>query len=386
MRRKICVVTGSRAEYGLMKPLIGLLQNDKFIQLQIIATGAHVSSRLGMTSKEIRADGFKIDEKIDIDVNGDTGIEVAESMGLGLMRFAKSYKRLQPDIVIGMGDRFEIFSAFAAAFVNRIPLAHLSGGEITEGAFDDAFRHAMTKMSSLHFVSNEEYRHRVIQLGEQPSRVFKVGEVGLDRIKGMSLLTKEQLEEDLRFSFKTRNILVTFHPVTLLKQGESLKQLEALLGSLATFPNTQLIFTKANADPEGQSINGMLEKFVAQDRKNRVLFSSLGSLRYLSLMKEVDVIVGNSSSALVEAPSLQKAAVNVGDRQNGRLKASNVIDCHPVQKAITKAIARAYTPAFKRLLKEVHNPYGDGRSAQRIINVLKKVKLEGLLIKKFYDL
>jgi GDP/UDP-N,N'-diacetylbacillosamine 2-epimerase (hydrolysing) len=386
MKRKVCVVTGSRSEYGLMKPFISLLQKDKDIALQLIVTGTHLSAQFGMTYNEIRADGFKADEKVDIVASDDTGTGVARSMGLAMPGFARAYAKLRPDIVVGMGDRFEMFSAFAAAMVSRIPIAHLSGGEISEGAFDDILRHAMTKMSSLHFVSNQEARDRVIQLGEQPDKVFNVGEVGLDRIKNTTFLTRAQLEKDLRFFFKDRNILITFHPVTMTRQGESLRQLKVILESLETIDRTQFILTKANADPEGRSMNKLLAHFVAHNQKRAVLFSSLGSLRYLSLMNEVDLVLGNSSSSLVEAPSLHKAAINIGERQKGRSKANNVIDCPANKTAILAAIKKAYTPLFIRSLKNIRNPYGDGHSSQRIVTVLKKVRLDNLLMKKFYDL
>lgn len=384
MTRKVCVVTGTRAEFGLLRWLMKDIQNAPGLQLQIIATGMHLSPEFGLTYREIEDAGFQIDAKVEMLLSADTASAVTKSMGLGLIGLADAYERLTPDIIVLLGDRFEIFSAAAAALIARIPIAHLHGGETTEGAFDEAIRHSITKMSHLHFVAADEYRQRVIQLGESPDRVFNVGGLGIDAIKRIKLLSKEELEASLDFKFQARNLLVTFHPATL-DSGSSAQQMQELLSALHELKDTGLIFTMPNADTGGRELAQMVGDFVSAHPNSRV-YSSLGQLRYLSCMKYVDGVIGNSSSGLAEAPSMGIGTVNIGDRQKGRLAASSVIHCEPTRKLITDAVITLYSPAFKENLRNTLNPYGQGGASQKIVEVLNKHPLEKLMKKHFHNL
>ncbi len=385
MKRKICVITGSRAEYGLLKPLLDELRNDSDIELQLIATGMHLSAEFGFTYREIEKDGFSINEKAEILLSSDTPVGISKSMGLAMIGLAESYKRLKPDCIVVMGDRFEIFSAVAAALISKIPVAHLSGGEVTEGVFDDSFRHSITKMSYLHFTSTEESRRRVIQLGEDPKRTFNVGEIGLDNIKKLKLLSKRELEKELKFKFNKHNLLVTFHPVTL-ENNTSKEQFQNLLCVLGKLRKTNIIFTKANADTGGRIINKMIDEYVSRNPAQTTAFTSMGHLGYLSTMQFVDATVGNSSSGIVEAPSFKIGTINIGDRQKGREKSGSVIDCEPTKKSIREAFKRLYSYNFQERLKNIKNPYGDGCSAERVKIILKEYKFKNTLKKRFYDI
>jgi GDP/UDP-N,N'-diacetylbacillosamine 2-epimerase (hydrolysing) len=384
MRRKICVVTGSRAEYGLLYWLMKGIQSDPGLQLQVVATGMHLAPAFGLTYKEIAKDGFQIDRKVEMLLSSDTPAGIAASMGLGLIGFGESLRELQPDMMLVLGDRFELLPAVAAALVSRIPVAHLHGGEATEGAFDEGIRHAITKMSHLHFVAAEEYRRRVIQLGEHPDRVFLVGGLGIDNVKKLALLDRDSLEAALGFELGRRNLLVTFHPVTLETDAPG-RQLAELLAALEMLEDTHLIFTMPNADNDNRALFEMVERFVANHANARV-YTSLGRLRYLSCIKHVDGVVGNSSSGLVEAPSFGKGTINIGDRQRGRLKADSVIDCIPDRRSIAAALDRLYSPAFQATLKAVRNPYGEGGASEKILKVIRDYPLESILKKSFYDL
>ena len=350
--------------------------------LKVIATGMHLSPEFGMTYKEIEADGFSIDAKVEMLLSSDTGVGIAKSIGLGTIGCAESFERLKPDLVMLLGDRFEALAAAQAALVMRIPIAHLSGGDTTEGAFDEAIRHSITKMAHLHFVASEESARRVRQLGEDPKHVFAVGDPGLDHLRKLKLLGRKELEEELGFRFRRRNLLVTFHPVTL-DQTPSSEQFGALLAALDRLaPDAGLVFTKPNADPEGRALIDMLDAYVAE-RPNAACYTSLGQLKYLSVMAQVDAVVGNSSSGLLEAPSLGKPTVNIGSRQTGRLEASSVIDCPPE----TEAVLAAIKDSFERDCRGTVNPYGDGRAAERIVAVLKRIgDPRALLRKRFHDL
>lgn len=381
--RKICVVTSTRADYGLFYHLLKAVQNEPSLELQIIATGMHLSKNFGLTYQEIEKD-FKIDEKIDILTDDDSDIQICKSMGLVLEKFAAAFSRLKPDILVLLGDRYEIFSVGACACVMRIPIAHIHGGETTQGAFDEAFRHSLTKMSHLHFVATEEYKNRVIQLGESPEMVFNVGGMGIENIKKLNLLSKAEFEKSINFKLNKKNILVTFHPVTL-ENGTAKKQFEQILGALSELKDTNIIFTKANSDTNGLIINETIDEYV-KTHKNCVCFASLGQLRYLSALKFVDIVLGNSSSGLAEAPSFKVATINVGDRQKGRIKASSVIDCEPKKDEILGAIKRAYLSEFRQILKDALNPYDGGESSKKIVEILKNANLEGILKKKFYDI
>lgn len=383
MKRKICVITGARAEYGLLRWVMQGIQDDSGLTLQIIATGMHLSPEFGLTFREIEQDGFQIDRKVEMLTSSDTPVGIAKSMGLGLSGFADALNELHPDLIVVLGDRFEIFSAVSAALVARIPVAHVHGGETTEGSIDEALRHSITKMSHLHFVAAEEYRQRVIQLGEQPDRVFMVGGLGVDNIKRMKLLDREALEQSLGIQLGEKSLLVTFHPVTL-ETGTAADQMAALLAVLDGQHDTQLVFTMPNADTDGRVLKTMIEQFVAQHANSRA-YTSLGQLRYLSCLAHVDGVVGNSSSGLLEAPSFQKGTINIGDRQRGRLQAASVINCEPTRESITTALKHLYSAGFHTGLRNVRNPYGEGDASEKILATLKSAALDGVLKKSFYN-
>ena len=386
MKKKICIVTGSRAEYGLLRSLMDEIRSDKDLKLQVVATGSHLSPEFGLTYKEIEKDKFKIDLKIDIDLSSDTPSGISYSMGLAMAGFGKAFEKLKPDIVVVLGDRFEIFSAVSAAHVARIPVAHIHGGEVTEGAIDDAFRHCITKMSCLHFTSTEEYRKRVIQLGEYPNRVFNVGAIGLDNINKMKLLSKEQLEKELNLKFKKYNLLVTFHPVTL-ENNTSEKQFKNLLEALSSLKETKTIFTKSNSDTNGKIINKMIDSYVKKHPDTSSCFASMGHLKYLSSMQFVDAVVGNSSSGIIEAPSFKIGTLNIGDRQKGRVKARSIIDCLPEIDEIRQGLNLMFSTEFKTRLRTVSNPY-EGINTSRLIKdkIIKNLIGGTTLKKEFYNI
>jgi GDP/UDP-N,N'-diacetylbacillosamine 2-epimerase (hydrolysing) len=383
MTRKICVISGTRADYGLLRWVMQGIKDDTDLALQVIATGMHLSPEFGLTYKAIEDDGFHIDRKIEMLVSSDTSVGIAKSMGLGLIGFADALNELRPDLIVVLGDRFEIFSAVSAALVARIPVVHLHGGELTEGAFDEALRHSITKMSQLHCVATEEYWRRVIQLGEQPERVFLVGGLGIDNIKKMRLLGRTELEASLDFKLGPKNLLVTFHPATL-EPGTATRQMDELFAVLGALTDTNLIFTMPNADAEGRLLIKMVEQFVAQHANARA-YSSLGQLRYLSCMAHVDGLVGNSSSGLLEAPSFKKGTINIGDRQRGRTQAESVINCEPDRRSIAIALETLYSRNFQAVLKQVRNPYGDGGASEKVLRVLKNHNLNHIVKKVFHD-
>lgn len=360
------------------------VQADARLQLQVVATGMHMSPEFGLTYKDIEADGFQIDEKVEMLLSSDTPTGIAKSIGLGTIGMADAFARLCPDLVVLLGDRFETFAAAQAALVARIPIAHLHGGETTEGSIDEAFRHAITKMSHLHFTSTEEYRERVIQLGEDPQRVFNFGAAAMDNLSRIPLLDRAALEAALGFQLGKRNLLVTFHPVTLENASAS-QQFEALLQALEELEDCHLILTKPNADTDGRIIGDMIDAFATKHRERAAAFTSLGQLRYLSTMRLVDGVVGNSSSGLIEAPSFRIGTVNIGDRQKGRIKADSVIDCKPDKESIQAALRQVFSERFRQSLPAVLNPYGDGPVAQKIAHVLATLSLDGLLKKSFYS-
>jgi len=384
MTRKICVITGSRAEYGLLRWVMQGIKDDPDLTLQLIATGMHLSPEFGLTYREIEQDGFQISRKIEMLTSSDTPEGIGKSIGLGVIGFADALSDLAPDLVLVLGDRFEIFAAVSAALVARIPVAHLHGGEVTEGAFDEALRHSITKMSHLHFVAAEEYRRRVIQLGESPERVFLVGGLGIDSIKRTTLLDRNALESSLGFSLGERNLLITFHPVTL-EAATASAQMEELLLALAERRDTNLIFTLPNADAGGRKLIQLVEEFVAQYPNARA-YRSLGQLRYLSCIAHADGVIGNSSSGLIEVPSFKKGTVNIGDRQRGRLQAASIINCHPTRESIATALERLYSPEFQKILNTVQNPYGDGGASEKIVQTIKSCSLDQIAKKAFHDL
>ncbi|MCM8824206.1 MAG: UDP-N-acetylglucosamine 2-epimerase [Candidatus Omnitrophica bacterium] len=383
-KRIICVFTGTRAEYGLLKPLMEKIKKDIEFELKIIASGTHLSPEFGLTYKEIERDGFKIDEKVEMLLSSDTPIGITKSIGLGLIGYASLLQRLQPDLAIILGDRFEALAFAIACYVARVPIAHLYGGETTEGVIDEGIRHAITKLSYFHFTSTEEYRKIVIQLGESPDRVFNVGALGQDNIRKMELLSKEELEDKLGVKFKKYNFLITYHPVTLEKESAE-NHIKNLIDALDEFEDVLLIFTKSNADTEGRVINKMIDEYVNKNPLKAVAFTSMGQLLYLSTMKYVDVVVGNSSSGIIEAPSFKVATVNIGDRQKGRIKAESIIDCGYQKESIRNAIKLALSDEFKLKIKNVVNPYGDGNTAERIVSILRAQRIDNIK-KEFYKI
>ena len=384
--KKICIVTGTRAEYGLLMPLLEQIKQAEDLELQLLVTGMHLSPEFGLTYKLIEADGYTINEKVDILLSSDTPVGISKSMGLGMIGFAESFDRLQPDMVVLLGDRYETFVAATAASVARIPIAHLHGGETTEGAFDEAFRHAITKMSWLHFTSAEEYRKRAIQLGESPERVFNVGAIGIENIRKMPLMNKDELEKSLGITFQKELLLVTFHPVTL-EDATSEVQFRNLLSALDTIENTTIIFTKANSDTDGRIINEMIDDYTNEHLEKTLAFTSMGQLRYLSAMKLASAVVGNSSSGIIEAPSFKVPTVNIGDRQKGRIQAESLINCEPEKEAIIKAIQLALSDSFYTQLNKTENPYGDGKVSDKIVGIIREALSKEISLKKtFYDI
>lgn len=383
--RKIAVVTGSRADYGLLQGLLKAIRADTELALQLIVTGMHLSPEFGLTWQHIVQDGFSIQRKVEMLLSADTPTAISKSMGLGLIGFADALVDLQPDIVVILGDRFEIFAAAQAAMNSRIPIAHIHGGELTEGAVDDAIRHALTKMAQVHFTATETYRQRVIQLGEQPERVFNVGAPGLDTVLSTPLLHRQAFEAAIDFKLGKRNVLVTFHPVTL-EQATAAEQFGGLLAALDYFADLHIIFTQPNADADGRIIIGMIEQYCVQHPQRAISFVSLGSQRYLSALQYMDAVVGNSSSGLIEAPAFKIGTINIGDRQKGRLCAASVINCEPNKTAIVDAFKTLYCPAFAARLATLQNPYGMGGASAKMTKILKTIPLDGLLKKTFYDL
>ncbi len=384
-KRKICVVTSTRAEYGILKPLLAEIDADSSLSLQLVVTGTHLSEKYGETYKEIEADGFTIDAKIAMNLDDDSNEALSLAMAQLQKNITKVFSDLEPDIVVILGDRYEILSVVIAAMMLHIPLAHIHGGELTEGAIDDSIRHAVTKLAHLHFTSTEEYANRVIQLGEQPSRVFNVGSLAVEQIKKLPLLSKEELEKSFAFEFGEKNILVTYHPETLSKLSPQ-EQFQELLNALDELKDTKIIFTKANADSGGAIINKMIEDYVQKNSDKAIAFSSLGQLRYFSTIKYVDAVVGNSSSGILEVPSFYKLTVNIGDRQKGRTQAKSIVNAKILQKDIKKAIYKAYDKNFLQMIKGVQNPYELEGTSKKIKEVLLSVVLDSILQKKFYDI
>jgi UDP-hydrolysing UDP-N-acetyl-D-glucosamine 2-epimerase len=383
--RKICVVTATRAEYGLLKCLLEDIQNDSVLELQLISTGSHLSPEFGLTNQQILDDGFVVNKTVEILLSSDTPVGVSKSMGLAQISFSEAFDELKPDIVVVLGDRYELIPIVSAANIARIPVAHLSGGELTEGAIDELIRHAITKLSQLHFTAMDEYSTRVIQMGEQPERVFTVGEVGLDNLLRMQLMSKDEFENSISCKLKERNLLFTYHPETTQDIAEVERDFREILSALDTLEHTLVIFTKANADVGGRLINKMIDKYVAENTEKAIAFTSLGQLRYLSALQYMDAVVGNSSSGIVEAPSFKLATINIGNRQKGRVRANSTIDVSVNKADLTSALAEVYTPEFMASLKHIVNPYGRGNSSEKVVQTLKTVELSSLKTKQFYD-
>lgn len=375
MKRKICVVTGTRAEYGLLSNLMRAIQQSAEFELQLVVTGMHLSSEFGLTYKQIEADGFAIDDKVEMLLSSDTATGIAKSIGLATIGFSDTFERLKPELLLILGDRFEMLAAAQTALVMQIPIAHIHGGECTFGAYDDAIRHSITKMATWHFTSTESHRKRVIQLGEHPDHVWNVGAVGIENILKLPLFTKEELFADLQLNINQPMFLITYHPETNFQTNG----VYAILEALSNYPNANLVFTKANADNGGRKINKAIENFVLQ-HKNAKVFDSLGQLRYLSAVKYANAVIGNSSSGLIEVPYLQTPTINCGDRQAGREKPSSVFDCLLEVTEIEKAIEAAlqYTGPFDQI-------FGDGHVVEKVMNQLKEIP-SFTIQKEFYDL
>lgn len=381
--RKVCVVTGSRAEYGLLKPLIKCLKKSSVCEPQIVVTGMHLNPKYGSTWKVIEEDGYEISRKVEMLLGSDTSNAVTKSVGLGIIGFADAFRDLKPDLVLLLGDRFEILSAAVSSLLYQIPIAHIHGGELTFGAYDDQIRHAITKMSSLHFVSTVEYRNRVIQMGENPESVWTVGGLGIDSINQTKLMTKSELEKSLMFNFGVRNYLVTFHPETTTGQDMSY-QADQLLKALSKV-DANIIFTAPNADTQGNAIYEKFCKFVAANPKKTCMHRSLGQRRYFSVVQYVDAVIGNSSSGLLEVPTFKKPTINIGLRQKGRVVADSVISCDEKFDSILGAIDKASSEEFQKKLNCSVNPYGTGGASKKVSDILEKIKIENLS-KTFHDL
>jgi GDP/UDP-N,N'-diacetylbacillosamine 2-epimerase (hydrolysing) len=385
--KKICVITGTRAEYGLLYPLMLRIKNEIDLQLELVVTGSHLSAEFGLTYKSIEADGFLINKKIEILLSSDTACAVSKAMGLAMISFGEYFETNRPDIIIVLGDRFEIFAATSAAVVARIPVAHLHGGEVTEGAYDEFFRHSITKMSTLHFTSCLQHKNRVIQLGEQPDNVYNVGAIGIENIKNFKMLTLMELEEAIAFKLDKEYAIVTYHPATLDNDGIK-NEVNELLFALNEIDNMFFIITKANADNGGREINHIIDNFVAEHSDKFICFTSLGQLRYLSAMNYASMVIGNSSSGIIEAPSFKIPTINIGNRQKGRLAADSVINCIPVKNKIIDAINLVRTPEFKMKVQSIVNPYGEGYVSYKIIEIIKERMANKNLqyMKSFYDI
>jgi GDP/UDP-N,N'-diacetylbacillosamine 2-epimerase (hydrolysing) len=384
LKRKICVYTSSRAEYGLLRGVLSEIETAPTLQLQILTTGMHLSPEFGMTIHEIRADGFEPDETIEILLSSDTPTSICKSMGLAMIGYGEALQRLKPDMVLLLGDRFETFCMAAVAQVCRIPLAHIHGGEATEGAIDEAFRHSITKMSHLHFASCEGYRQRIIQLGEAPDRVFNVGALGVENIRSMQLMDRSELAESIGFSLEKPYFLLTFHPVTLEKFTAE-GQFQGLLDALDAFPEFNVIFTKTNADTDGRIINRLIDEYAGKHPERSRAMTTLGIRRYLSAMKYCAAVIGNSSSGIVEAPSFKVPTVNIGDRQRGRLQAASILNCSTNASAIHQAIGHALSPAFQKALSGITSPYDRPGTCSTIVGLLKNTDLSGIIKKTFYN-
>jgi GDP/UDP-N,N'-diacetylbacillosamine 2-epimerase (hydrolysing) len=384
VNRKICVITGSRADYGLLRRVIEGIQCDPDLTLQLLVTGTHLSKDHGSTYEEIKQDGFEINGVIQTVGDSDSPAAIAESMGRGLTGFGSIFEKLKPDLLVVLGDRFEILAATAAALVSRIPVAHIHGGEVTEGAYDDAIRHSITKMSNLHFVSTEKCRKRVIQLGEDPNSVFLVGGLGVDAINNVELFTREELQAKLGMKFLEKSLLITFHPETLGDKDPA-AQFKELLYALELLEDTTLVFTMPNADTGGKEIAKLIEQFV-ETNINAYYFKSLGQRKYFSTVAQVDGVIGNSSSGILEVPIFKKGTINIGDRQKGREQALSIIDCEPERDILRIGIEKLFSQDFRKSLAGTASPYGDGGAGDRIVAVLRSVVLKQGTKKAFYDL
>lgn len=386
MKSNICIVTGSRAEYGLLRPLIRKICNDADFVPHIVATGMHLSKEFGYTYREIENDSFYIEKKIEILQDNDSEEAISKAIGTGIIRFSEYFAAAKPDMVIILGDRFEIFAAAVAAAVGHIPISHLHGGETTEGADDEFFRHSITKMSYLHFTAAEQYRQRVIQMGEAPDRVFNVGAIGIENIKNLPILSRQELSAKINFNLNKPYCLVTFHPVTL-EEGTAESQFSELLAAMDEMSGFNYIITKSNADTCGRAINRMIDSYCS-GKQNVIAFTSMGILNYLSAMKYCKMVIGNSSSGIIEAPTFKKPTINIGDRQKGRILAKSVISCNPEKQDILSSMKKACSDEFNHDISNMESPFGDGNVSEKIMNTIKDFLENGRinLKKSFFDL
>ena len=381
---KIQVYTGSRAEYGLLRNLIRRIESEKSFILKLVVTGSHLSPEYGNTIEEIKKDGIRIDKRIEMLLNTNSKIGITKSIGLSLLSVAEYLEESSPDLVILLGDRYEILPVAIGALISSIPVAHIHGGELTYGAYDDAIRHSISKMSFLHFVATEEYKNRVIQLGEDPKRVFNVGGMGVDSINNIKLLSRNDLEKELNFEFGLKNLLVTYHPTTLSPQS-SKTEINTILEALKMYEDISLIFTYPNADNDSFEIIKSIKNFCF-NRKNSIFVKSLGQIKYFSFINHVDGVLGNSSSGLIEVPSFKKGTINIGFRQDGRIKAESVIDCEVSKESIKSGIEKLYSSNFQEKIKNVLNPYGSGGATEKIIDIIKNFDKPEEIQKEFFDI
>lgn len=384
--KKVCIVTGTRAEYGLLKPVIDRVYRSDELELHLAVTGMHLSTEFGLTYREIEEDGYPIGSKVEMLLGSDTHVGITKSMGVAMIGFADCFAVHKPDIVIILGDRYEMLAAALAAMVAGIPIAHIHGGELTEGVMDDAIRHSITKMSQLHFTTMEKYRKRVVQLGEPPETVYNVGSLGVENIKTVPLLQREELENMLAFPFEFPLIMVTYHPVTLEKITVE-KQFKELLSVIDRHKEFSVIFTKANADPDGRIINEMIDGYVERNSGRCKGYTSLGQKKYLSVLQYCDAVVGNSSSGIIEVPSFGIPTVNIGDRQRGRGHSESVIDCGNDRMQIEKALLRALSPEFRKKAANAKNPYEGEKPSEKIVQIIGKALCDGIEVRKrFFDI
>lgn len=384
--KKLVILTATRAEYGLLAPVIKKLNSDSAIDVRVVATGAHLSPEFGMTINEIREDGVKVDKEIDILLSSDTPAAISKTMGLAMMGFADYFAECKPDALMVLGDRYETLAVCISAINAKIPIIHLYGGEATEGLIDETVRNAITKLSYLHFTSTEDYKRRVIQMGESPDRVFMVGAMGVENIMHTRLLTQEELEMQLGCTLGSNFAVLTFHSVTL-EDKTAEKQIGELLKAVDAFPDVTFLCTKANADVDGRIINECLQRYT-EVHNNLYLYDSLGMKRYLSALSHAKFVIGNSSSGIIEVPSFRIPTINIGERQKGRIQASSVINCNPKSEDIIEAIKEAISDEFNEGIKDVVNPYGDGKTSDKIVGVTRDFLINNKFEKqkKFYDI
>lgn len=385
MLKKVAVVTATRAEYGMLKNVIDKIEKSVELELCLLVTGTHLVSEYGMTVGEIEQDGYPIAEKIDVLLASDTPVSVSKTMGMTMISFAEVFERQKPDCLLVLGDRYEILAVCSAAMNAGIPIAHISGGETTQGAIDESIRHCITKMSYLHFAACEVYRQRIIQLGEEPDRVYNFGDVGLESVRLVPMMSRQELEQSIDFLLDKPYMSVTFHPVTLEVQAAE-QQMQELLDALDEFHDMKFIFTKANADAGGRKINKMIDSFVAE-HDNCAAYASLGIKRYVNLLRFSEGMIGNSSSGIREAPTIGIPTVNIGNRQKGRLQADSILNCAPEKEEIIRTVRESQRQSFKERARNTVNPYGDGNASERIVQTITEYLYQDkiCLEKRFYD-